>query len=226
MLRGLRRGTRFAVQNALIRMRRDAVSIREIDPQDIRFVQFPELWTTLPRGARPLSAQRIPGPWDEIDRDATVFWSGRYESPGRHSRMIPIENFGFYRACVARFVGGESWEATDWFRWLVARIEAGDHVRRYATREETRARLELLDRMFAEFRRGEYQSERDRQARETNALARWIQRPSELGEPIVNLGRRNQVSIEDGRHRLCLARIAGVPRVRVRVGAIHAEAGA
>jgi hypothetical protein len=38
------------------------------------------------------------------------------------------------------------------------------------------------------------------------------------------MGRNGRISIEDGRHRLCLARIAGVPRVRVRVGTIHADA--
>jgi hypothetical protein len=223
MLGSVRRLARNAFHNALIRARRDLVPILEIDPEEIRFVQFPELWATRPHKRRSLLVRRLAGDWDRVDAAADVFWSGMYEGRGDASRMIPIERFGFYRACEARFRNGATWESTDWYQWLLARAAAGDRVKRYETPDDIRSRLQLLDRMYSEIVRRGYRSAVEGQAFDSEPRLRLFRRPPQWDEPVVNLGRSGRISIEDGRHRLCLARIAGAGRVRVRVGAIHRD---
>jgi hypothetical protein len=220
MLSAVRRRARYALHNVLLRRR---LSMLEIDPQDIRYVQFPELWTYGAGRGRPLAVERRPGDWDRVEAGAQVAWSGRYEDRGAPSRMVPIEQFGFYEACLARFRSGASWSETGWYRWLIGRIEAGERVRRYESLDVVQARLAFLDRMYADIAQEGYRSARARQDDGPGGLPRWLRRPPEWDEPVVNLGREGRIAIEDGRHRLCLARIAGAPRVRVRVGAIHPD---
>ncbi|MCG8542570.1 MAG: hypothetical protein MJE12_00025, partial [Alphaproteobacteria bacterium] len=57
--------------------------------------------------------------------------------------------------------------------------------------------------MFEAFRQGRYRSERPL--------------------PIVNIGRKGKVAIEDGRHRLCLAKLAGVDRIKAKIGVAHRD---
>jgi hypothetical protein len=223
MLGSVRRLARNAFHNALIRARGDLVPMLDIDPEDIRFVQFPELWATRPHKRRSLLLRRLAGDWDRVDAAADVLWSGMYEGQGEASRMIPIERFGFYRACEARFRNGASWESTDWYQWLLARAAAGDRVKRYETPGDIRTRLELLDRMYSEIVRRGYRSAIEDRGLDSGRRLRWFRRPPQWDEPVVNLGRHGRISIEDGRHRLCLARIAGAGTVRVRVGAIHRD---
>ncbi len=225
MLRALRRRARYVVHNALFRANLTSVSIVEIDPQSIGYVQFPELWTFVSGHSRPLAARSLPGDWDLVDYGARPLWSGRYEARGTPSRMIPLESFGFYQACVARFTGGADWRATAWYRWLGERIAAGERIRRYETLEAVESQLGLLDRMYEDILRDGYQSMLLRQAADKSRLPRWMRRPPEWDEPVVNLGRGGRIAIEDGRHRLCIARVAGAPRVRVRVSAFHPDAG-
>jgi hypothetical protein len=195
----------------------------DIDPHDVRFVQFPELWTMQPHKRRSIVVQYLAGDWDSVDTRTDIFWSGMYEGEGEPSTMIPIEMFGFYRACEARYRNGADWQSTEWYQWLLARIAAGDRVKRYETLEDIRTRLDLLDQMFSEIERCGYQSTHERQARDTGWTPRVFRRPSQWDEPVVNIGRNGRISIEDGRHRLCLARISGVQKLRVRVGTIHCD---
>jgi hypothetical protein len=225
MLRALRRQLRHAWYNATIRSGTAGIVLRDLDPQLIRYVQFPELWTEAGSGARRLAAERRGGDWDLVDAEAEFVWSGRYESRGTPSRMIPLERFGFYEACRARYEGGADWSSTAWYRWLGARIDAGERTRRYETLAALEERVAFLDRLYAGMAKDGYASAQAR----SEARRPWgalFERPPALDEPVVNIGRENRIAMEDGRHRLCLARIARVPLVRVRVGTLHADLGA
>ena len=41
--------------------------------------------------------------------------------------------------------------------------------------------------------------------------------------PVVNIGREFRVSIEDGRHRLCLAKLLEVESIKVKVANVHQD---
>lgn len=213
----------YAVQNAFIACGVAGVVMLDVDPQDIRFVQFPELWTGDSSRRRQVSVQRLPGDWDLVDADAQFSWSGRYEAPGRPSRMVPIEQFAFFRACSERFERGANWQSTDWYGWLRSQIAAGKRIRRYETVVDLEARLAFLDRLYAEIRRDGYRSARTTSASSAGRLHRFLSQPSEWDEPVINIGRQRRIAMEDGRHRLCLARIARVPAIRVRVSAVHPD---
>lgn len=42
--------------------------------------------------------------------------------------------------------------------------------------------------------------------------------------PLVNIGREGQIAIEDGRHRICVAKVARLAQMPVRLNAIHPAA--
>lgn len=221
----IRRRARYALDNALVRLRSGIVLMRDVAPRAIAYVQYPEFWTARPGQRRVLPVERLAGDWDRVDSTTTFQWSGAYEHDAGASRMIPIERYGFYRACLARFQDGASWESTEWHAWLMRRLAAGHRVKRYETPEAVRERLLLLDRTFADVVRSGYDAVFGQPSGSWSA-SRWFSRPAEWDDPVINVGRDGRMAIEDGRHRLCLARLAGTPSVRVRVGALHAEAEA
>jgi hypothetical protein len=224
VLRAARRRATYAVRNASIACGVAGIVMLDVDPQEIRFVQFPELWTGDSSRRRQVSVRRLPGDWDQVDADVQFAWSGRYEAPGRSSRMVPIENFAFFRACSERFERGASWQSTGWYGWLRSRIAAGERILRYETVADLEARLAFLDGLYAEIRQEGYRSARARSASGAGWLRRFFSQPSEWHEPVINVGRQQRIAMEDGRHRLCLARIARVPSIRVRVSAVHPDA--
>jgi hypothetical protein len=86
-------------------------------------------------------------------------------------------------------------------RWL--NNWSGRPIVRYARKEEIEARLFFIDDLFAQFRDGRVLNEQ--------------------AHPRVNIGREKRVAIDDGRHRLCLAKIAGLSRYRVTVSVLHRD---
>jgi hypothetical protein len=170
---------------------------------DLTHVQFPEFSLNRRRVFR-RAARRLAGDWDQVlERD--LQWSSAYEADamGRWG-MIPLQRYGFYRALQDRFQAGKTWEDTGWYQWIVGQVTT-DPVHRYGTAKTIRERLDLLERMHA-------------------AYAGKGSIPPDGVRPVVNIGREGRVSIEDGRHRLCVAKVAGAKSIAVTVCVLHIDA--
>jgi len=173
-----------------------------IDPADIGYLQYPEFRSSHQLFIRPRT-RRLAGNWDQ-EIDADVFWSSVYEPAREAARgMVPLHRYVFYRSLEAHFLDNEPWQDTRWYRWLVARQDNAP-VRRYRNKDEMAERLEFLEKLYSDFKSGQYRDE---------AVSR----------PIINIGRQGRMAIEDGRHRLCMARVAGLKRLSVDVNIIHAD---
>jgi len=178
-------------------------------PSDVNYLQWPEIWVAYWRqGLTKNLTFYCDGDWDK-EVNAKVFWSSFYEynfqdnySWKSQSGMLPLKKYLFYSSLEGHFLKGLPWEQTEWYEWMRKRA-LDSKVGRYEDLSRINGRLRMIEKMFDEFRDGNYQ----------------IDRPY----PIVNIGRRGKLAIEDGRHRLCLAKIAGVDQIKAKIGVAHRD---
>lgn len=181
-----------------------------VDLRFVNYIQFPENWVAQRfQGRIDRCTQVVEGSWDKVLAEK-IYWSSRYEYDfyesydwKKSSSMIPLGNYHFYNAIEERFLKNASWKETAWYQWLVERARTAP-VSRYEGISAIHRRLGLMEKMFEEFRGGGYRSQNS--------------------NPIINVGRWGRIAIEDGRHRLCLAKLAGVGRVKVDISVGHIDA--
>ena len=109
-------------------------------------------------------------------------------------------------SCFKRWVLGDRWEETEEFMGYVDKLENGV-PNRFADRAALLNRYRNLDAIFGSVIRGGRMSE---------AIDDLVR---------VSVGRDGVLAWgPDGRHRICIARIAGLERMPVRVGFVHVGA--
>jgi hypothetical protein len=174
----------------------------EVDLVNLGYLQYPEFWAA--GKIRDKNRTRyLGGDWDQV-LTCSLNWSAAYEPPPQGVQgMLPLECFTFYTSLCEHFLNGCAWEATDWYAWI-SKHGIEKKIKRYQNDAEIRSRLSLLDRLFEDFRTGRYL--------EANAT-----------RPFVNIGRNGKLAIEDGRHRLCVAKIADVKAITVNISIIHED---
>jgi hypothetical protein len=146
-------------------------------------------------------AGHCPGDWDTV-LDRKCFWGARYEDAKMlPSGMVQLENYQFLTALRDHFLDNKDWQETQWYRWV---SENGPS--RYNTKEKTNARLRFLDQLYEDCISGKYS-----------------QNYNNDDLPLINIGRGGRISIEDGRHRICVAKVAGIESIPVKINAVHAE---
>lgn len=173
--------------------------IAEISPADILFLQFPE-FHKLGKLKPPPKGHTTPGTWDQL-LDRACYWGARYEQErGDDTGMVSLSRFHFLSALHDRFHTGADWEDTDWLQWIREHRPS-----RYKSEPQIQRRLAFMDKLYDACLSGRY-------------------RFAEDDLPIVNIGRAGRIAIEDGRHRICVAKVAGLDRIPVLVNAVHDEA--
>lgn len=189
---------RFAKERA---RKQFLVKFAEICPESINFLQYPEIWVIDKSAGNKRRGTRVAsGGWDRVV-GGKVFWSGAYEWSGdQDTGMLPLENYSFFTSLHDHFISGLPWKHTEWFKWLSYQSRVRP-VKRYRNDKEIADRFDFLDRMYGEFVHGVYKEEKNL--------------------PIVNIGRNGRIAIEDGRHRLCAAKLAKLSVVKVEIGTIH-----
>lgn len=142
-----------------------------------------------------------PGNWDTT-KDVHFFWSSRYEGDRyEETGMVPIKNYAFYTSLCAHFHDGVPWEDTPWLKWIRERTPS-----RYKNENRIKRRLRFIEELYNACIEGKYDS------------------THEVELPLVNIGRHGQIAIEDGRHRICVCKTAGLQSMPVRINAIHPDA--
>jgi hypothetical protein len=171
-----------------------------LDPAKLDYIQYPEFWV-VNRGWASGKTRFIEGRWDH-EIPERLYWSSVYEpKAGSESGMIPLRRYSFYTSLEDRFLRGISWENTEWYQWLLSR-KVERSIRRYHDVKEIHKRLTLLEGLYERFKAGE-----------------CVDSPND--RPRVNLGRSGKISIDDGRHRLCLAKVAKLGEIIVKVTVVH-----
>jgi len=190
-----------AIRQALFK--RDYVRIA-INPAEVGFIQYPEFR----QRKRPFvtdTTQILAGDWDQPLERKLVYGSVYEPADNQQRGMIPLQRYGFFTSLQQRFVEGRQWHETAWVDWLTMQATSSHPVRRYQTADAIKSRLAFLDRLYADFRAGNYRQDAE-------------------DLPVVNIGRQGRTAIDDGRHRMCLAILAGVDRLIAECRVVHADA--
>lgn len=126
-----------------------------------------------------------------------------------------------FAAFEARIKGGKEWAETAWYREMLGEIEQGFVRFNCTSKEELDGRCSYLDSLIESIRANGY--------KENYAVVL----PEEAGKPpkdihtsdevTVNIGRNGEYLFQDGRHRLCAARLLGVEKIPVQVLVRHRE---
>lgn len=129
---------------------------------------------------------------------------------------IAFEELPTFRAIKAHIEDDQDWRQTDFYRLMIEDIEAGRTPWDCRTVADVEHRFEYIDGLVSSIRRFGL-----RLPSEVGAAQDPASRYSDEIE--VNIGRNGDFLFQDGRHRLAIAKVLGLPRVPVRVRVRHLE---
>ena len=133
-----------------------------------------------------------------------------------------FDELDFYRSYEERASHGTSWEQLPYYHRVLAQIEAGTEKWGCKTKEDLDSRCHRLDQIFTDIKINGYKSQRsllERDGKKGKLASLW----RDLDEISVNVGRYGDLMLNNGRHRLTMAKIAGVEKVPVKIAVRHAE---
>lgn len=166
------------------------------------------------------------GAWDNEIRNLSFL-----ESKNRRKKnerfIIPFDNFYFYESFKEHFNEGLPWKKTRLYQVKLKAIKNGEikPSKRYGTKEKLENRLKELDELFKKIREQGYKTQKEikSELEEGNRevlLQQGLLVPS-LHEVMVNIARDGKLIFEEGRHRLCIAKILELDSIPVRVLVRH-----
>jgi hypothetical protein len=194
-------------------------TIRWIDPTVVqRFSAriHPSWW-----GRRRLFGAVRDGDWDRR-LYSTAPHHPAYPNRGERSLLYAdrIEEAPLYKAICTRIRDGTAWTDTMFVERVIERVESGTsfwHACR--TRAEVLERCARLDRLYATIQQDGFRPQRDLIAAETVFRAGILHALAH--EIVVDVGRNGEFLLVSGKHRLSIARAAGIKSVPVAVCVRH-----
>lgn len=170
----------------------------DVDPRNIESFVYPGFYID----------SRIPrfegGDWDRNVRSDSI---RSYSSSNRRA-LFSIEEYDIYKSMYSRYVNGRDWRDTRFYSIAMERIQKDRHWQGCTNVEELLTRLSYLDELYADIKQNGYKSAEE--------LDKHISR-----EITVSIGRSGEIFMDDGRHRLFMAKILGLKKIPVWVLVRH-----
>ena len=173
-----------------------------ISPREINYAVVPRFKRTLDYSISHVKG----GSWDRHEQYNKIVYVSNYAGHLAKRRLMPFADYPFYQSFREHFKLGRPWEETEFYRWLIN--NQYQNVLRYETEAIIKKRLKELDRIFQSMRSEGYIS-----ATEAGV--------GKIHEISVDIGRNGQFLLDDGRHRLCMAKILDLESIPVRVFVRH-----
>ena len=163
--------------------------------------------------------QSAPYPRNQINYEFNVYeYKGRVVGGDWDGLQRKFCELDFYRSYEARARKGTSWEQLPYYGRVLGQIEKGTEKWGCKCKGDLDERCRILDRIFDDIKRNGYKS-RAMQKKEWGKGNLF----DEDDEITVNIGRYGDLIFNNGRHRLTLAKIAGVEMVPVNITVRHSE---
>lgn len=177
-----------------------------VDPSLVEYVLAPGFDDDLPREGAYVRG----GDWDRRVASKPLVFVASYEDGFDVRSIVPFDEYVFYRSCVRHFEEGVPWADTEFYRWLLDNRDRG--VARYETRAAIRERLAFLDDLYERVESERYKTQAEL------GTGRYP-----VNEVLIDVGRDGRLILDNGRHRLAIAKVLGLEAVPVRVFVRHAE---
>lgn len=163
----------------------------------------------------------------KINQDASGYQYtqvGRIETGDFPESAVLVENYYVYTSLYQHFVNGRSWEETPYYTMAFDHINATDlgwgQIPDYEALDEF---FTALDELYHSIESRGYVESRDLIS-EDSWLASVVLNPIwEHNEVFIDIGRRGELLLVDGRHRVAIAKILSINEIPVRILARHRE---
>lgn len=165
-----------------------------------------------------------PGGFDFLS-DSGVVKGGDWDQRDKKA----IEDRFRYQSFHERFVEGRSWEETEFYRRKVEKIRS-DRSAKYESVEALDRKCAELDDLYHDLKTNGYQTQEEL-ADERNSmryvgdggpgLVPWTTDSIVRHEISIDVARDGEPLLNEGRHRLCIAKILDLESIPVRVVARH-----
>lgn len=178
-----------------------ATQLVYIDPGSIEYVVWPGFYSKLSREHTHICG----GVWDNsiIQKE-----TGHWDNLDRRS-LIPLEKYTPYTSFVRHFRDGVPWKETDYFKQALA----DPNRNRLGTINSPRwEKFEEWDNLYQNMKKEGYVH------KNTQPIPFFTIPRDEI---LVDIGRNGNIFLDDGRHRLMIAKILGVDQIPVRVLVRH-----
>jgi 2-polyprenyl-3-methyl-5-hydroxy-6-metoxy-1,4-benzoquinol methylase len=191
-LRILVRRARFALWHSRIAAR---AIMREMqfDPNRI-------LWIN------PMAIDRIGVGWGDYSK---LHGIGKVVRGNWDLNTMLFKDLDLYSGLRSRFVDGVDWKETCLYRTNVALIEMKRSPWGIHTETELAECLQKIDELYEDIRRNGYRTQKQ--------IAGGGRSLSIMNEVTIRIGRNGELLFEDGRHRLAIAKILGLPKIPILV---------
>jgi len=176
-------------------------TVIHVNPSNIEHFVYPAFY-------RDIKLSRIEGgEWDKEGVSKTIRSHDR--SAGR--ALFPIQEYDMYQSMYDHFENGKKWSNTEFYSIAKEKIKNnGTYYHGCATISELDSRFEYVDKLYEKIKADGYKSS------------------VQLGngskdEVIVNITKDGQIVMDDGRHRLFIAKILDLDSIPVWVHVRHKE---
>jgi hypothetical protein len=197
---------------------RDAIRVEHPD----RTLQFPPVLTRPEQGGVSVPAPAVPLLWVNPLCINLIYAGTDIRRVIHHQEEVHdgdwdaalderFDETDVFKALEDHLVLGRPWEESPFYQRVITAINRGVTKFGCSTEEEFRERSEVIDRLYCEIAANGYRTQSELGTDQANDEIR------------VAIRRDGRFLFLDGRHRLAIARILGLPQVPVRVTQRHAE---
>ncbi len=176
-----------------------------INPENVNYLVVPRFQRVLHNRGYHIRG----GEWDTRRINQPLVFNANHNNLINRRGILPFNNFELYQSMKKRFLNGCSWEKTAYYRWEKKMYKKG---LRNSSESEIITRCERIDKLFESIQQNGYQTQN-----ELNKNAIY----PEQHEIMIDIGRHGQLFLDDGRHRLCIAKILNLESIPVKVLVRH-----
>lgn len=128
-----------------------------------------------------------------------------------------------YKSFYQHFVEGVEWSATDYYSNKKESFSKNESQYSRNTNQSFEQKLQRIDELYSSIKKDGYKKQKKlpRKANSVNDKIDHYLR--EFNEVTVNIGRKGQIILVNGNHRVTIAKILGIDKIPVRVLVRHKE---
>jgi len=176
-----------------------------IDPSEVNYLVVPRFQKVLHNRGYHVRG----GEWDTRVLDRQIVFNANFDDSIKHRGVVAFDDFGLYQSIKNRFQHGYEWEETMYYQWEKKMHQKG---LRNSSISAIRSRCERIDQLYNSIQSNGYQTQKQ--------LGESVSYP-ERHEVMVDIGRDGQMFLDDGRHRLCIAKLLELDSIPVKILVRH-----
>ncbi len=176
-----------------------------INPNDIDYFVVPRFQKVLHNRGYHIRN----GEWDTRILNRYIIFNADFDDSIERRGIVSFDNFGLYQSMKDRFLNGYDWEETVYYQWEKRMCEKGH---RNSSISSIRSKCNRIDQLYHSMQNDGYLSQKE--------LTNSISNP-ERHEVMIDIGRDGQLFLDDGRHRLCIAKLLDIDTIPVKILVRH-----